>query len=706
MTTTHTHSPDDTELTEIIVLPDDIDYTDEAPADDMPTATYRAPLDDLFAGDGGWPDAEPYTDDTEEPTARRPWWRRKAAADDTTTAPSPGPTGPSTALIRAEAAHTAKAAGKGLLRSIAQIPFGAYRVTKRAAAWVLVLDDQQLNAAIALASGVHGPEGANAQLYLDLVKHRGLRQRRRFLAALAGSAPLALAATQADALATPEATIAITAGALVGLSRAGRNPDQPKALRRARKALDKPTSDMLEAAFTSLGIKGLAPGCDLRWIQPPARDPRGWSAVLAMPRGITAKAVIAKAETFASAVGRRADCVYLEQHDAHAGAVSVYISDQRPGEIVADPWSCKMRPTSSVFDPYEIGITPRGNAVTLRNIDTSYVIGGIARTGKTGLLKEMVAAHLLDPRARVVIGDLKGGSDFVAFEEFAELHADVESLGVALQEIQDEMKRRYAEFGRLSREGKTELCPEGKLTEALAETMPPILVVIDEARILFDGMPAQGIMMDLMGRGPAAGICVALATQRPDSTSLPPAVTALAGGRICFAVADWRTSELVLSDSTLRASDLSPEEPGVAVVRTGNTSVYARLSYLSGDALEATRTRIRDVRRQWATDHSPTIVDAEVIDDTTPAPDTPPACNVDAPLPRHEGIRGHLVEVWPAGEERAWTSDLLLLLQQAYPGVYDTWTVQRMGKAITWTESIQIKAHGKNRRGLTWDQII
>ncbi len=49
-------------------------------------------------------------------------------------------------------------------------------------------------------------------------------------------------------------------------------------------------------------------------------------------------------------------------------------------------------------------------------------------------------------------------------------------------------------------------------------------------------------------RGPALGIILLLATQRPDAKSLPPAIASNMGVRFCLRVLGWRENNMVLGD--------------------------------------------------------------------------------------------------------------------------------------------------------------
>jgi hypothetical protein len=93
--------------------------------------------------------------------------------------------------------------------------------------------------------------------------------------------------------------------------------------------------------------------------------------------------------------------------------------------------------------------------------------------------------------------------------------------------------------GEFQRDGE---CAYGRRpTELLADKRElglfPVVIVIDECQVAFDGDPDTVAMVtDLGKRGPAAGIIVLLATQRVDAQSLPTGISSNAVLRWCLKV--------------------------------------------------------------------------------------------------------------------------------------------------------------------------
>jgi S-DNA-T family DNA segregation ATPase FtsK/SpoIIIE len=105
-----------------------------------------------------------------------------------------------------------------------------------------------------------------------------------------------------------------------------------------------------------------------------------------------------------------------------------------------------------------------------------------------------------------------------------------------------------------------DLCPDSKITPQLAANrslrLHPIVFALDEAQEAFSH-PGHGAAFDryataLTKRGPAMGIILVLATQRPDAKSLPTGVTSNASIRFCLRVTDQVANDMVLGTSSYK----------------------------------------------------------------------------------------------------------------------------------------------------------
>jgi S-DNA-T family DNA segregation ATPase FtsK/SpoIIIE len=145
--------------------------------------------------------------------------------------------------------------------------------------------------------------------------------------------------------------------------------------------------------------------------------------------------------------------------------------------------------------------------------------------------------------------------------------------------VRAEMRRRTKLVRDLSLEENPE---KGKVTSVLATRSPkkfgPIVVCVDECQVWFEELEDKAvkeeftaICRDLIKRGPALGIIVLFATQKPDAKSIPTAIADNASARVCFKVNGQVSNDQVLGTSSyqngIRATQFGFEDKGVAYYR-------------------------------------------------------------------------------------------------------------------------------------------
>jgi S-DNA-T family DNA segregation ATPase FtsK/SpoIIIE len=332
------------------------------------------------------------------------------------------------------------------------------------------------------------------------------------------------------------------------------------------------------------------------------------------------------------------------------------------------------------------------------------IIGAQPRLGKTFLMRLLALAAALDPSAELHLYDLKGGADWLPLEAVAHRFRigddpeDLAYLRTDLRAIHADMGRRYKVLRSLPRE----VCPEGKITRELADQRSlglfPVVLVVDECQMAFDGDPdTVALVTDLGKRGPAAGIMVILATQRVDAQSLPTGISSNAVLRFCLKVAGQTENDMVLGTSMykagIRATMFSRSDRGVGYLAgEGDDPVIVRAAYLDAvdAATVAARARAARLTAGTLTGHAAGI---------EPDPD-----------PADQSLLDHLIEVWPATEdgpaEKVWWDDLAARLVQVFPGIYTGWTGLQVSAAAKPhnLRSVQVKrtvdGRAVNRRGM------
>jgi S-DNA-T family DNA segregation ATPase FtsK/SpoIIIE len=241
--------------------------------------------------------------------------------------------------------------------------------------------------------------------------------------------------------------------------------------------------------------------------------------------------------------------------------------------------------------PVPFGRDARDRRVDLPLVWTSVLIGAIPRQGKTMAARLAAAGLILDPHTRLYVADFKAGKDWDGAADVAHrfISGDESEHVLALLgwlvELIGEVQGRY----RRMRELDNETCPESKVTPAmsrdLALNMPITAIFIDEVQVpLEDRTPVKvegkkltageyvgELLTWLAKKGPAAGIVLVLATQRPDSKTIPSGLRAVLGSRFALRVMDWRDSNIVLGEQMntrgYDSSRLLASHKGVGILR-------------------------------------------------------------------------------------------------------------------------------------------
>jgi S-DNA-T family DNA segregation ATPase FtsK/SpoIIIE len=591
------------------------------------------------------------------------------------------------------------------LRLAARSPVGAFRMTNAVGRWVLDPHGRAVRQGLASMTEYEGRDGA---VYLRLVEHRRQVVRTRCLLV----AVTAAAAVAAIAVLSTPARLASAAVVLLGLlGLVGRSADKPVTSRAVDSAgVPRLTADLILTALGSLGLgemnKALAKGgtAAVRFPAPITRDGPGFRADIDLPPGVTAGDVIERRDRLASGLRRPLGCVWPEvDTDAHAGRLVLWVGDRSLSSAKPVMWPLAKSGRVNVFEPVVIGADQRGRPVTVTLMYASGVEGAQPRMGKTFLLRLICLAAALDPRVQLHAYNLKGGSDFEPLAMVAHRYRagddsdDIEYLVRDLRSLSADMRRRY----RTIRDLPKAACPESKVTDDLAGQralhLHPVLVALDECQIAFEhdrhGAEITSLVTDLVKRGPAVGIMVWVATQRPDAKSLPTGISANAVLRICLKVQGQVENDMVLGTSAYkngtRATMFGRKDRGIAILAGEvDDPQIVRAAYVDTPAAEAIATRARAARvgADLLTGHA-AGVDADADADTT-------------------GVLEHLLAVWPDGDEKAWCDDLAERLAATYPGSYDGWTGEQVTASVRphGLRTIQIKrtvdGRAVNKRGL------
>ncbi|MEV1294349.1 cell division protein FtsK [Pseudonocardia sp. NPDC049635] len=490
-------------------------------------------------------------------------------------------------------------------RLTARAPLGAVTAVAGAARWAGDAESRPLREQ-AIRSGE-----PDHYLRLTAARTERIAVRRRLLAAavLGGAGALVALWTFAPPWLL---AVLLLAGVLV-LGWVGSPADKPVTGRSV--VTHRPTrltSEMVVRALGALGLgemnKALSKGPNgITFPAPITRDGPGWRADVDLPFGVTVTDIVERRDRLASGLRRPLGCVWPEPaHDAHAGRLVLWVGDQDMSQARPRPWPLATHGEVDLFKPVPFGADQRGRSVSILLMFTGVLIGAMPRVGKTFALRVLLLACALDPTAQLRIFELKGTGDLSPMEGCAHRYAsgaDDATLELAMESLRE----LYAELNTRAkriRELPRELCPENKVTPQISARRDlglfPIVLAVDECQELFSHPDfkdeADRLATGIIKRGPAMGIILILATQRPDAKSLPTGVSANVGTRFCLRVMGQTENDMVLGTSAykngIRATTFTAKDKGIGyLVGAADEPQIVRSAYIDAPAAETIAAR-------------------------------------------------------------------------------------------------------------------
>jgi len=368
----------------------------------------------------------------------------------------------------------------------------------------------------------------------------------------------------------------------------------------------------------------------LRLVERATRVGDGWAVTVDLPATRKAADVVKNREALASALAVDELQLVVERvrgNGGHAGRVALWVADD-------DPYS---RPpvrtpllNAAYWDAWRavpFGRDARDRRIDLPLVWTSLLVGAIPRQGKTFAARLAAAGLILDPHMRLYVADFKAGKDWDAAARVAHrfMSGDEAEHVLALRdwlvELVGEVQGRY----RRMRELDDVTCPESTISRDPALNMPVTAIFVDEVQVPLEDrtpvsvhgrhLPAGEYIGELLTwlakKGPAAGIVLVLATQRPDSQTIPSGLRAVLGSRFALRVMDWRDSNIVLGEQMntrgFDSSRLLPSHKGVGILRPDGEAgadvlaVTVRTYYMPNDDWRVICERGRALREEAGT---------------------------------------------------------------------------------------------------------
>jgi DNA segregation ATPase FtsK/SpoIIIE, S-DNA-T family len=440
---------------------------------------------------------------------------------------------------------------------------------------------------------------------------------------LAACAVVVVAAVVTLTLAPPWAWVLTGIVVLPLLARTGRPAGKPIVTGATLPAaVQAPSQDVITRALGSLGIAGidrwLRDGHQLVFPSPVREDGPGWRAEVDLPYGCTATQVIDRREQLASGLRRPLGAVWPEPvtHE-HAGRLELFVGRTDLSKARQAPWPLLRSGECDVFAGLPFGTDVRLRPVKAPMAYHNWLGGSIPRQGKTAFVRVLTCAAALDVLAEQWIHELKGSGDLDPLEKICHRFCsgvDDPSIAYAaesLRLLRAEVMRRTERLKALPRE----LCPDKRVTRQIAARRSlklwPIVCTIDEAQNLFahpeHGKAAGADAEFIIKIGPAFGIILIIATQRPDKASLPTGVSGNVSDRFCLKVMGQVENDMVLGTSAykngIRATTFRPEiDAGIGYYVGGSGGPrVVRTYYLDMPATERVAARARALREAAGT---------------------------------------------------------------------------------------------------------
>lgn len=586
-------------------------------------------------------------------------------------------------------------------RSLKYSPRGLFRLARGLYQWCLDAEGHPLR--------LDSVDKRDAASYLRLSKQRKERARLRLAVVGAVMAAVLIGTAYADAR-WPGTKWAAAAAAVVLLGYFGRRLDRPY--------LDEPvlsqpgaarlTPDVVVRALASLGLAGvnqaIARGEAITFAGPVHRDGPGWRAEVDLPYGVTAVDVIERRDRLASGLRRPLGCVWPEPvHDQHAGRLVLWVGDTDLSGGRPVPFPLAKTGTASVFRPLPFGADQRGRPVTILLIFASLLIGAMPRLGKTMALRILLLALALDVTAEQHVWELKGTGDLEALAQVAHRYGSgpgddvIEACVADLRELHKDLERRAT----VIRELPKDICPENKVTPELSRKkslgLHPVAFAIDECQELFAhekfGKEAEALCVPIIKRGPALGVMLMLATQRPDKDSLPTGISANVGIRFCLRVMGQVENDMILGTSSykngLRATTFTMRDKGCGyLVGAADEPQVTRTYYADAPGAEVIAKRARALREAAGR-----LTGYAAGEQEETGPEVSLLADVAAVM---------------SGEEKQHSEIICQRLAELRPGLYSGWDATQLAKALLayGVATDQLWLDGANRRGVVWAEVL
>jgi len=269
-------------------------------------------------------------------------------------------------------------------------------------------------------------------------------------------------------------------------------------------------------------------------------DTWGWTARVILRKGTTVAQAISRIPDIESGLELRPGSVRVFPDGKHANRLVMRVAETEP---LAAPLPWPGPSITSVTQPAEIGTSEDGRPVRVLLLRRNVLIGGIAGSGKSGVLNVIIAVLAACRDVRLWGVDLKGGMELGPWEScFERIATTPEDANELFRDAVTELNNHAAR-----------MAATGKRTWEPTPDNPALVIITDEHAELPE--ESHECADSVARRGRAVALTLIAATQRPTLAAMGrnTAVRSQMDIRICLRVREPRDADLILGQGSLNS---------------------------------------------------------------------------------------------------------------------------------------------------------
>jgi hypothetical protein len=269
-------------------------------------------------------------------------------------------------------------------------------------------------------------------------------------------------------------------------------------------------------------------------------DAWGWTARVILRRGTTVAQAIARIPDIESGLELRPGSVRIFPDGKHANKLTMRVVETEPLSAPV-PWAGPA--ITSVTQLAEIGISEDGRPVRVLLLRRNVLIGGIAGSGKSGVLNVIIAVLAACRDVSLWGVDLKGGMELGPWAScFERIATTPEEANELFSDAVTELNQRAAS-----------MAVTGRRIWEPAPDNPALIIITDEHAELPE--ESHEYADSIARRGRAVAVNLIAATQRPTLAAMGrnTAVRSQMDIRICLRVREPRDADLILGQGSLNS---------------------------------------------------------------------------------------------------------------------------------------------------------